>query len=300
MPYDNKWRIPDKPLYGLEKVNTTTYDVNTFQYYMTFLTNIALSRFKYTGLPKEIRPLAIEEKLLYEGCCIIFKDDVTNMFAVTSVNLSGDMDIYHIPEDRQAISLQYTKFYDKNNSVLMWGRALPIPEILQIEYHAKTLSDMKVSRDMNILQQRVPIALEGNNDTQLDQDNFIKKILMGIPFFRARKGFKEAMGINAIDLKVAPIFKDLDVTITREISMCLNELGIEAYGHEKAERMISSETSSNDGMIEMARYSCLDQRERAIKALNEMYGINAKVEFNSSLITNVNAPEKNTGIEGGE
>ena len=292
MPYDNKWRIPDKPGYGLFKPNTTPYDAQTFQYYMTFFTNLALSRFKYKGLPEEIRPLAIEEKLLYEGCCVIFRDDVTGMFAVTSVSLSGNIDIYNIPEERQAIALQYNKFYGKNNSVIIWARPLPIPEIVQIEYHARTLADMKVSRDVNILQQRVPVALEGDNDAQLDQDNFIKKFLMGIPFFRARKGMKQAMNINPIDLKVQPIFKDLDVTISREIMQCLTELGIEGYGQEKAERMVSAETESNAGLIEMARFSCLDQRIRAINAFNKMFGLNASVKFNSNMFTSVNNPEE--------
>lgn len=290
MPYKNPWRIPDKPGHGFKNPNASDYDRETLQYYMTFFINLALSRFKYTGLPKEIRDINIEEKLLYEGCCVIFRDDVTGMFAVTSVALSGNIDVYNIPEDRQAIALQYNKFYNKQNSVLIWARPLPIPEVLQIEYHAKTLTDMKVSRDINIIQQRTPVALEGDNDTQLDQDNFIKKLLMGIPFFRAKKGLKQALGITPIDLKVGPIFKDLDITISREIMQCLTELGIEGYGAEKLERMVSSETNSNNGLIEMARNSSLMMRQRAINAFNKMFGFSAKVEFNSDMFTAINNP----------
>ena len=60
---------------------------------------------------------------------------------------------------------------------------------------------------------------------------------------------------------------------------------------EKPERLVSAETSYNDGEIELTRNGNLATIERGLNAINEMYGLNVHVHFNSKMVTPINRPD---------
>ena len=92
-------------------------------------------------------------------------------------------------------------------------------------------------------------------------------------------------------MKVQPIFNELDTAAQREVAECLADLGIEASGVEKPERLVSAETSYNDGEIELTRNGNLATIQRGLDAINEMYGLNIHVRFNSKMVTPINRPD---------
>lgn len=290
--YDNVWRVPDRPGHrGKGKENMSEYDRQAWQYYFDIIVNLALARVTYENLPKEIPPAMLEAKLLWRGAAIIFKDDVTNLYAVTDVTLQGNLDIYGVPVQRLAYAYNYiNKPYYKDNSVIMWSRPLATPEINNIMYHCDSLTNMRTSRDMNIIQQRTPVIISGEQEAKLDQDNMIQKILRGIPFFRVnRNALKSNISIEAMDLHIPAIFDKMDNAMLREFMTCLAELGIEGAGVEKPERLVSSETSYNNGLIEAARNSVMEMRKRWCTQFNEMFGENVIPHWNSAMLTPVNA-----------
>ena len=69
------------------------------------------------------------------------------------------------------------------------------------------------------------------------------------------------------------------------------DLGIEASGVEKPERLVSAETSYNDGEIELTRNGNLACIQRGLDAINDLYGLDIHVRFNSKMITPINAPD---------
>ena len=292
--YDNPFQVPDTPFATWRQMralqpkdpNATAQDALIFQHYLTFFINAALARYKYKNLPEEIPPVMIEKYLLFRGNCVFFKEQ--GMFGVTGVSLQGNLDIYGIPEDRFAFSCtSFNKLYNKDNSVIIWSRPFNIPEILGIELHSTTITDMRVSRDINIIQQRTPVLVAGEQNAKVDSNNLIQKFLHGIPFIKVNKNAIRNLSLSSVetlDLHVPAIFEQLDDTIIKEKCECLAELGIYATSNTKRERLTSDENYQNAGLIESARNQGLMCRQRACEQINKLWPeLNVSVEFNTNI-----------------
>lgn len=287
--YDNPFRISANPRKNPILKNCNDNEQDFFFYYFTKLVNLALSRYQYDGAPEEIPPYMLESFLLWSGNCLFFRDKISGLYAVTKVALTGDIDIYNIPTDRIAYASSIPAMeFDKEDSVLCWARPFAVPEIEQIIVHCNTLVNMRISRDMNIIQQRTPVIIAGTQDARLDSANLVKKILSGIPFIRVNKNFSGNMDITPLNFNIPNVFNDITSGMLFELSEALAELGIESTGISKQQRVTSSETSYNNGEIEMARNSGLMMRQRFCKQINKMFGLDMSVRFNSDLYTPVN------------
>ena len=293
--YENRYRISNREAWGeFEKnPNVSREEKDWFHYYVRKFVNLALARIHYENLPEEIPPVMLESYLLWNGLAVLAKNETINMYGAFGVNLVGEPDIYGIPIERIAYGQNgaYFKYLSKGDSVLMWARPFAVPEILDIYQHAKLLAESKVTQRMNLVQQRTPVILYGKNQTRLTLDNIMQKIVHGIPFVKAQNDFKKEIDASAIDLKITPQYTELSTFQMKEIADCLAGLGIECTGIEKPERMVSSETSYNNGEIEATRKSILDCRKRAINSFNKMFGTNVQVDWNSDMITVINTPD---------
>ena len=209
------------------------------------------------------------------------------------MNLVGEPDIYGIPTDWIAYAMngQYYEQTDKEESALIFARPFAVPEILSIILHSQSLAEKKASTRVNVIQQRTPVVISGDSTQKLSIDNFIQKWVKNIPFIKAKNDLRKQIQIDTIDLKVQPIFNELDTAAQREVAECLTDLGIEASGVEKPERLVSAETSYNDGEIELTRNGNLATIQRGLDAINKMYGLNIHVRFNSKMVTPINRPD---------
>lgn len=295
--YDNKFRISNKEAWGMFKgnENTSPLEMQYFQYYFQKFVNLALSRYEYDGLPSEIPPRVLNSYLLWNGICVFKKAPVIeDTYGVFGVNLVGEPDVYGIPMDRIAYGMNgsYYDYTDKDNSVLIFARPFIVPEITNIMLHSQALAEKKASCRINVIQQRTPVIVSADSSQKLTVDNFLHKWVQNIPFIRVKKDFKSQVSTETIDLGVKPLFNELDTACLREVAECLADLGIEASGVEKPERLVSAETSYNDGEIEMTRNGNLACIQRGLDAVNEMFGLDIHVRFNSNMVTNINMPEE--------
>ena len=77
---------------------------NTWDYtdYEDMLTEIALSRFSWEGLPDTGDERYLERALFFNGQACFVKDDVMGSLLSLKVTTSGKFDVYGIPVDREA------------------------------------------------------------------------------------------------------------------------------------------------------------------------------------------------------
>lgn len=293
--YHNLYRVSNKEVWGQKynNPNTSKEEQDWFQLYVRKFVNLALARIEYENLPDEIPPIMIESYLLWQGLAVLAKNETVDMYGVFGVNLVGEPDIYGIPIERIAYGQNgaYFDFLSKDDSVLMWARPFAVPEILDIFQYAQLLAESKVTQMYNLVQQRTPVLVYGSETSKLAQDNFIQKLLKGIPFLRVKNDFRSQIQAEALDLKVNPQYNDLSTFQLKTIADCLGGLGIECTGIEKPERLVSNETGYNNGEIETTRKSILECRQRAIDAFNKMFGLNVQVRWNSDMITPINTPD---------
>jgi len=67
--------------------------------------------------------------------------------------------------------------------------------------------------------------------------------------------------------------------------------GIENDSTPKKERKVGAEVTSNLGEVEAQRTIMLNGRRQAARQINEMFGLNVSVEFNTNMINNVPVEE---------
>ena len=227
--YQNRFRISNREAWGYPKKspNENPEERKYFNYYVNKFVNLALSRITYEGLPDEMPPLMIESYLLWEGIAVLAKNKNIDMYGVFGVNLAGEPDIYGIPVERIAYASngQYFDFLSKDDSVIMWARPFATPEILDIFTHAEILAEAKLTQRTNLIQQRTPTVLYGKNQNSLTMDNFLQKVLQGIPFIKAKNDFKRDVSVESLDLKVTPQYNELSTFAMKEIADCLGGAG---------------------------------------------------------------------------
>lgn len=248
-------------------------------YFFNKLMTLACGRFAYSGLPREVEPFYIERVLFYNGKGVFIKDDVIDKFAFMKVALSGEMDIYNTPMDRQAFaSTGYLKSYDKTNSVLIKNNPEAIPSAYICKFYAKRLAEIWRTKGINLNAMKTPVVIAAPDDMLLTYQNLGAKLEQSVPVIKVRDTV-DLNRIKCLDLGAKSYLLDLEQDFVRTKCQALTDLGIDNSAVEKPERLVSSETDGNNGEIALHRAVELATRRRAIDAFNRMYGFNATVNF---------------------
>ena len=89
--------------------------------------------------------------------------------------------------------------------------------------------------------------------------------------------------IKPINLDIPFIARDLLSVKTEIYNEALTSLGVVSAFTDKRERLVANEAAVPFGSLEMIRESYLYERKQACEKINEMFGINMSVEFNSEI-----------------
>lgn len=250
--------------------------------------NIAVSRFEWVNLPKEIEPFFIEDVMFWRGKGLMIKDPVINKYAFMRCNLTGLIDIYNIPEDRFAFaSTGYFEEYGKDDSVILWDTPLTMPKFYTIKFYAKQMANLWQTKDINIYAQRTPLVVAMSQENRLSYENVINKYNQYIPTIKV-DDYMNLDKLKVLKTEAPYLVDKLEHEMTVLESRLFTELGIENNPVEKKERLITDEVQGNSGATEMYRQSCLCTRERFCKQCNALWGLDISVRFRSELPTQLN------------
>lgn len=250
--------------------------------------NLAITRFEWLNMPEEIDPFFIEDIMFWRGKGVMLKDPNIDMYAFMKCNLTGQMDIYNIPEDRFAYAnTGYTKMYGKKDSVILWDSPLTFPKMCSVRTYAKAMANLWETRDINIFAQRTPVVFAMSEDNRLSYENIINKYQQYIPVFKV-DDYMNLDKIKALKTDAPYLVDKLQNEMRVLESELLTELGIESNPTEKKERVITGEVEGNNGKTEMYRNVNLSTRKRFCKQVNKLWGLNVDVRFRSDLYTPIN------------
>lgn len=283
----NPYRVYEKKL----SCPNNKQDIIEFYFFNTIM-NLFVNRFKYTGLPDTIEPFFIERVMFFHGLGSFIHDDIVDEYAFMKVTLSGEYDIYSIPQDRWAYANNgYMKEYGKENSVLMWDSATAFPYYYTACMYAETMANVWRTRDINMFSQRTPVAIASSDDEKLSYQVVGEEYSNYVPVIKISDTIN-IKNLQAISLGAPYVVDKLEDELSVLWARVLTDLGYESNPSEKRERLISDEVAGNNGHTEGNRNLALALRERAIDACNNLFGWKAKVEFRSNLPTPLNAPEQ--------
>lgn len=269
--------------------------------------NIFISRYIWDGLPPEIQPYYIESTLFWRALGVFIYDDVAEMYAFMKVALQGMPDIYNIPDGRTAFAPNgYIEEYGKEDSVILWDNPATLPFCYEAEMYACRLANVWKTKDINIFAQRTPVVLVSSSEQRLTFQTLGEQYANYVPILKVSDNV-DLDRIKALNIEAPYIVDKLEEEIRAVKSSLLTSLGYESNPIEKRERLVVGETQGNNGETEANRNVGLDLRKRCANAMNELWGLNVDVRFNSKLPSMVNGfiPDTFTqtgkiGEEGGE
>lgn len=261
------------------------------QYYLSRLSELAMSMFKWKNLPDTVDSRFLEYTLFYEGAAIFFKDDYMKSdllaekggYLALQVVLGGNLNVYRVPNNRKAYAVNgYINNLTQDNSVIIWNNMIRLPEYGRMMFYANKLYQIDRAIDVNVKGQKFPIAILCDETQRLTMKNVYKQYDGNEPYIFGDK----SLDLNAIQVintgspYVADKLQQLKNNIWSEAMMCL---GIPNSPSEKKERLVANEAKVSQGGTLASRSSRLEMRKTACREINDMFGLDIDVEYNQDL-----------------
>ena len=194
---------------------------------------------------------------------------------------------------------------NEKNSVLMFNdEAMSVP-FMQLDYNVRMWVEAEETLKQNLFAQRQPLIVETDEETLKTAEALTSQIEHFKPIIFKRKPFKRdttTVETKVFQTGVPLIVKDMDDIGAVYFNKCLTYLGINNINvQDKKERLITSEASANDILIQTFYSSKYRMREEAFKKVNEMFGtdINFKARDLESLKSAVQTAYQNTTFNQG-
>lgn len=251
--------------------------------YTRKLTEWAMSRFKWSGLPPTVDERFLERILLEQGFIVFYLDPRFNRFLVARAASQGYRNLYDNPTKFRTMSAGNYRGIEltSKDCVPIYASMTrqPIHDVIRL--YARRLADIDVSLDVNARNMRfnkLAVAEEGN---RLTVQNALQQIDMGEPTIFVNAGFDLASAIQTLDISTHPDVLDrLRIEKNQVWNECATMLGITNSNQDKKERMVADEATGSDGSVIASRNSELKPRLWAAEQINTMYpGLNVSVEW---------------------
>ena len=285
----NPFRVYEHSQNGQENTGELCDRNAVYMYFWQKLYNLAVNRFTWENLPPYIEPFFVESVLLTDGIGAFIYDSNVDMYAFMRCNLAGMPDIYNIPAERYAYAVNgYYDRYGKENSVIVRNNPLMYPERHTISLYAQTLTNLWMTREMNVYAQRTPVVIVATDEMKLTYANIASDYHNYVPIIRVEDTV-DLDRLKTLDLKPPNVFPAIEQQMRNVKMQALIDLGIESYGTDKKERLVAEEAQGNTGETEAMRKAGLDARLRACVGINKLFPeLNISVKYNTDLKTMIN------------
>ena len=292
----------NRPVYSNFALNSALAKGTTLQrIYERVLVDIAMSRFKWEGLPPTIDPRFLESTLTYGALSVFYKHNKYGYLALRGTP-SGPLNMYDNPVHYQVYgNLFVQERVMAKDCVPIWSNMVRQPDIDIISYQADRLRELDKTIDINIKTQRHPLIVAADETEVFSLQNAYAQVAEGQPvvwgFPRTMSMEALSQRIYALNMGIHPdtILRQQDVK-ARMWNECMTMLGIKNVNTDKRERMVSDEVKATDDQVDAVKRSALDARQFACEQINRKFNLNVSVEW-----TNVGISEMaNTTISDGE
>ena len=248
------------------------------------------SMFKYEGLPDTIPAKWLEHYLLVNGSCVFVMDG--DDLIVTTGGWGGLPDRYYIPTE-YIVSNPYVKEETRKtytigeDCVLIRNDVYAQGIMPLLMRYCSQLVENDITMNVADILARATLTITAITDTDRQSvEQWFKKI---------RKGELGAIGeLPAMagnqdrSVNIQP-FQSTASTLTDLIEYhqylkagLYNELGLNSNYNMKRESINSNESQLNDDMLHPLIDDMLKMRREALEQVNEMFGTNITVEFDSA------------------
>ena len=257
---------------------SATLNNSNFKQYYNRLTELSISMFEWKNLPDTVDPRFLEQTLFSDGQAVFFYDEDIGYLALQNI-LGGKLNVYRVPIERRAYAVNgYQKVLSDKDSVIIYNNYLHSNSRLDVEMFARRLYNLDRAIDVNANAQKTPVLIQCDETQRLTMVNLYKKFDGNEPVIFGDKN------LNPNNVKVlktdAPYVADKLYQLKTQIwNEALTYLGISNINITKKERLITDEVTRNQGGTIASRYSRLEARREACKAINNMFDLDIWCDY---------------------
>lgn len=277
-------RFIDEILPGIRETNVFNKENN-----ISLITILTLNRlqklFRYDGLPATIPAEYMEMYIQMNGSCIVA--DVNGSLYALVGSLSGEPDAYYLPKEYTVANpyLKLFKTYIRGEDCVFIKNDPYLLGLYPIVYkYAQQIAETELSMNISVINARIMSLITASTDKELEAANkFIEDIVDGKLSAIAQQPFFD--GIKA--QPYANSAQSNAITDLIEMKQYLkagmfNDLGLNANYNMKRESLNSNESQLNDDMLTPFIDLMLEQRKKGVEAVNNLFGTDISVEFDSA------------------
>lgn len=272
------------------------YNGRLYAAYLNQITQLAMTRYEWRGLPPTVDPIWLERTLLFDGMATIARPRGPKhkrfWYAAKCVS-DGPLNVYDRPRKWFAYSSspELLRFkVNPTNGVICYDNVSRVPMLDALDLAVRELVDIQKTKQVNRFHQKVPYILKTDPDTELTADNLLLNIMSGEPATVATNAISN-IETYVLDTKVPYLGAELTAAEQNVWNRIYTMLGIDNVTF-KSERMIEDEVRSMSEPATMMSLSGLTERRRAAAQLSNLIGQEVTViKRADNLTANTNALE---------
>lgn len=276
----------DKYNYGLGYTFNYNYkdkprNVENLMKYMLNRSNIM---FQYHNLPDSIPSREIELLLQTNGFGVFI--EVEGNYYIVNGGLGGEPDVYNMPTEAviSIPALKLNKTYKINEDcIVIPNDSMYLGLLPMYAKYCTLMNENEITMLLATVNKRIQHLLSANDDNTLESaKKFLEKVFDGEIGVIGESKLFESLKVNTTSTTSQVSMKDLFEYEQYLKASMYNEIGLSANFNMKRERLSSSEVEANTDNLYPLVDDMLNSRRKGLEKVNEMFGLDIQVEFNSS------------------
>lgn len=276
----------DKYNYGLGY--TFNYDYKdkprNVENLMKYMLNRSNIMFQYHNLPDSIPSREIELLLQTNGFGIFI--EVEGKYYIVNGGLGGEPDVYNMPTEAviSIPALKLNKTYKINEDcIVIPNDSMYLGLLPMYAKYCTLMNENEITMLLATVNKRIQHLLSANDDNTLESaKKFLEKVFDGEIGVIGESKLFESLKVNTTSTTSQVSMKDLFEYEQYLKASMYNEIGLSANFNMKRERLSSSEVEANTDNLYPLVDDMLNSRRKGLEKVNEMFGLDIQVEFNSS------------------
>ena len=257
-----------------------------------YMLDRSLLMFEYHGLPDSIPAIELERLLQSNGFAGI--TEVQGELYAFYGGLGGEQDVYGRPTtmviSNPALNYNETLTIDED-VILMRNDSMMLGLIPTFAKYCSLLNENEITMALASISQRVNNLISvADDNTASSADKYLKQLEDGKLGYIFESKLFDSLQTNPMNSAGGSISDLIELQQYLKASM-YNEIGLNANYNMKRERLNSAEVEMNSDNLYPLVDNMLEHRRIALEQINEKYGTEITVEFNSSWDYRINQGE---------
>ena len=260
-------------------INSQISNYKTYLMYKRQMKTLAENVFKFNNLPEYIDVAYLNKTLLNDGAIAFFKDEVLGVIALPFCSY-GKLDVYGRPDQIYVFGQNgYHEVLDKDKYVIMYDNNGKYPLVLDIAQMAERVALAVRTQDINIIHQRTPRIWKTSKDNERSVKDLINEIDTMVETVVTYDSKNVLTDLQSVQAPAPYVTDKLDDHLKELFAEFYKLIGVANVQIQKKERYITDEMQASQGGTIASRWSRFEPRQRAVKEINEKFGLDISVEY---------------------